>query len=125
MRRTPPVLQGGHPGAGILPPDLKSGTWARTTCLEGVRTSADAIGVQRVVVVVATALAAAVGWGTAGAVLVELVVTTVVAIVVECVVEDTLKVAVVEDDVLVTDLKLPKGLIMLPSWSILAVLRLK
>ena len=52
-------------------------------------------------------------------------VTAVVAIVVECVVEDTLKAAVVEGDDLVTDLKLPKGLIMLPSWSILAVLRLK
>ena len=71
------------------------------------------------------ALAAAVGCGTAGAVLGELVVTAVVAIVVECVVEDTLKAAVVEGEDLVTDLKLPKGLIMLPSWSILAVLRLK
>ena len=89
---------------------------------------------------------AAVGWGTdeagqenAGqvaifpdkgqhkqpAVLAELEVAAVVAIVVECVVEDPLKEAVVEGDDLVKDLKLPKGLMMLPSRSIVGIYRLK
>ena len=57
-------------------------------------------------------------------VLAELVVTALVTIAVECVVEDILKAAVEGND-LVTCLKLPKGLMMFPSTSILVVNRLK
>ena len=57
-------------------------------------------------------------------VLAELVVTALVTIAVECVVEDILKAAVEGND-LVTYLKLPKGLMMFPSTSILVVNRLK
>ena len=118
--------------------------------MAGVITAVDTIVVQRVVVV-AAALTAAVGWGTAGAGLgkagqvdmlpdngqhkhTAVMTAAVVTIVVECVVDDALKTVVVEgddldrDDVvetgLDTNLKQPKGLIIFPSSSILLSLNL-
>ena len=104
---------------------------ARSAVLAGVITAVDTIVIQRVVVV-AAALTAAVGWGTAGAglekagqvdmlpdngqhkhpaVLTELVMTAaVVTIVVECVVDDALKTVVVEGDGLDRDEVVETGL---------------